>query len=164
MPVCVIILSAGLPLGKKNGAKGSELAPAPLPSRQATFLFLARSEQLDAEEQETVCQLRRIHPYELVQAFAQMVRTRTGKMLDTWLAQDEASQIPELRSFVQGVERDKEAVKAGLTWQQSNGIVEGKVNKLKLDFAHGIRSSWFCPPAPTCPPCSLISCEGAPEP
>jgi transposase len=43
-----------------------------------------------------------------------------------------ASQIPELRSFVAGIERDKEAVKAGLTLPTSNGIVEGKVHKLKL--------------------------------
>jgi hypothetical protein len=43
-----------------------------------------------------------------------------------------ASQIPEFQSFVQGVERDKTAVKAGLTLPASNGIVEGKVNKLKL--------------------------------
>ncbi len=34
--------------------------------------------------------------------------------------------------FVQGVERDKAAVVAGLTLSQNNGLVEGKVNKLKL--------------------------------
>ena len=61
-----------------------------------------------------------------------MLRMRTGEKLDTWLAKAEASQIPELRSFVQGVERDKNAVKAGLTRPESNGIVEGKVHKLKL--------------------------------
>lgn len=126
-----------LPEGKKNSAKGNDLSPAPLPARQATFLFLARPEQLDAEEQETVCQLRQMHPevnlaYDLVQEFAQMLRTRTGEKLERWLAQAETSQIPEFRSFVQGVERDKEAVKAGLTLPQSNGIVEGKVLKLKL--------------------------------
>src|SRR5256885_6844507 len=43
-----------LPEGKKNGAKGAQLSPAPLPSRQATFLFLRRPEDLDGEEQETV--------------------------------------------------------------------------------------------------------------
>ena len=37
--------------------------------------------------------------------------------------------IPELS---QGVERDKAAVVAGLTLHQNNGLVEGKVNKLKL--------------------------------
>ncbi len=42
------------------------------------------------------------------------------------------SQISELQSFVAGIERDKAAVKAGLTLPQSNGLVEGKVHKLKL--------------------------------
>ena len=34
--------------------------------------------------------------------------------------------------FVTGIERDKAAVVAGLTLPQNNGLVEGKVNKLKL--------------------------------
>ena len=42
------------------------------------------------------------------------------------------SQIRELQSFVLGVERDKAAVVAGLPLPQNNGLVEGKVNKLKL--------------------------------
>jgi len=37
-----------------------------------------------------------------------------------------------LQSFILGIERDKAAVKAGLTLPTSNGLVEGKVNKLKL--------------------------------
>jgi transposase len=61
-----------------------------------------------------------------------MLRTRTGEDLDDWLAMALASQIPVFRSFVAGIERDKEAVKAGLTLPISNGIVEGKVHKLKL--------------------------------
>jgi transposase len=70
--------------------------------------------------------------YGLVQQFAQMLRARTGEDLDGWLAQARASQIPELQSFVVGIERDKAAVAAGLTLPQNNGLVEGKVNKLKL--------------------------------
>lgn len=126
-----------LPDGKKNGATSCELTPAPLPSKQATFLFLRRPEDLDKEEQEKVHQLRQISPevdlaYDLVQQFARMLRTRTGEQLDTWLAKAEESQISEFRSFVVGIERDKAAVKAGLTLPTSNGIVEGKVHKLKL--------------------------------
>ena len=126
-----------LPEGKKNASKGAKLSPVPLPSRQATFLFLSRPEQLDTEEQETVCQLRQSHQevelaYNLVQQFAQMLRTRMGEGLDAWLTRALASQIPEFRSFVQGIERDKAAVKVGLTLSTSNGLVEGKVNKLKL--------------------------------
>ncbi len=54
------------------------------------------------------------------------------KRLDDWLTKVAASQIPELQSFVLGVERDKAAVLAGLTLPHSNGVVEGKVKKLKL--------------------------------
>lgn len=61
-----------------------------------------------------------------------MLRTRTGELLDTWLENVRASQMRELQGFVTGGERDKKAVKAGLTLQESNGVVEGKVNKLKL--------------------------------
>ena len=39
---------------------------------------------------------------------------------------------PELQSFAAGVEKDKDAVKAGLTWPVNNGMVEGHVTKLKL--------------------------------
>jgi transposase len=78
--------------------------------------------------------------YELVQHFAQMVRTRTGEQLDDWLERVRASKIRELQGFVAGVERDKAAVRAGLTLPQNNGLVEGKVNKLKRDLAHGLWS------------------------
>jgi transposase len=42
------------------------------------------------------------------------------------------SGLPELQSFASGVEKDKAAVKAGLTWSINNGMVEGHVTKLKL--------------------------------
>ncbi len=42
------------------------------------------------------------------------------------------SGLPELQSFATGVERDKDAVQAGLTWPINNGMVEGHVTKLKL--------------------------------
>ena len=61
-----------------------------------------------------------------------MLHHREREKLDEWLAKVTASQIRELQSFVLGVERDKAAVVAGLTLPQNNGLVEGKVNKLKL--------------------------------
>ena len=70
--------------------------------------------------------------YQLVQEFRQLLHQREGEKLDAWLAKSAASQIHELQSFVQGIERDKAAVVAGLTLSQNNGLVEGKVNKLKL--------------------------------
>jgi transposase len=47
-------------------------------------------------------------------------------------AQVNQSNILELQSFAAGVEKDKEAVRAGLTWWINNGMVEGHVTKLKL--------------------------------
>jgi transposase len=61
-----------------------------------------------------------------------MLRTRAGEQLDAWLERVRASKIRELQGFVAGVERDKKAVKASLTLPASQGVVEGKVNKLKL--------------------------------
>ncbi len=126
-----------LPGGKKNACQGARLSPALLPVRQAMFLFLRQPEDLDKEERGTILHLRQNHPeldlaYALVQEFATMLRTRTGETLDAWLAKAVASQIPEFQSFVLGIERDKAAVQAGLTRPESNGVVEGKVNKLKL--------------------------------
>ncbi len=93
-------LFACAPLGKKNAAKGCDLSPSPLSSRQATFLFLRRSGELETDEQETLITLRQLHPEidlasDLVQQFAQMLRTRTGEQLDAWLEQVRASQIRE---------------------------------------------------------------------
>jgi transposase len=93
--------------------------------------------------------------YDLVQQFVQMLRTRTGEQLDTWLARVAASQIPELQSFLLGIERDKPAVAAGLTLPHSNGIVEGKVNKLKLLKRMGYGRAGFPRLASTSVACAL---------
>jgi Transposase len=58
--------------------------------------------------------------------------SREGHRLDTWLEQVESSDLSELHSFATGVERDKAAVQAGLTWWINHGVVEGSVTKGKL--------------------------------
>jgi len=126
-----------LPTGRKYGTSSLPKPSALVTSWQATFLFLRRTEKLSVEELETLVHLRELHPEvdrtaDLVQQFTHMLRTRTGEKLDDWLARVAESQIPELQSFALGIERDKAAVIAGLTLPHSNGIVEGKVNKLKL--------------------------------
>lgn len=137
-----------LPQGRKHASGPQVLSPAPLPARQATFLFLRRSEALNAQEQETLLTLRQSHPeveraYDLVQQFVQMLRTRTGEHLNEWLAKVVDSHIPELQSVALGIERDKAAVLAGLTLPHSNGIVEGKVHKLKLIKRMGFGRAGF---------------------
>lgn len=61
-----------------------------------------------------------------------MVRKREGHRLDAWLERVAKSDLPELQTFAAGIEKDKAAVKAGLTWSINNGQVEGQVTKLKL--------------------------------
>jgi len=70
--------------------------------------------------------------YELIQSFTTMLRERQGQRLDEWLTQVEAQGVSELKSFAQGLRRDYNAVKAGLTLQWSQGPVEGHVHRLKL--------------------------------
>ncbi len=130
-------LVRSLPEGRKNAQRPDQLPRPPVLARQAVFLFLREFSELEAEDQETLELLRSLHAeleqaYDLVQQFHKMLRTRTGEQLDAWLSRTRESQIRELQGFVAGVERDKAAVVAGLTLPQNNGLVEGKVNKLKL--------------------------------
>lgn len=143
-----------LPEGRKNLEAPDQLPRPPVLARQAVFLFLRRSEELEADEQETLALLRSLHTevdqaYELVQQFAHMLRTRTGEQLDAWLERMRTSQICELQRFVLSIERDKAAVVAGLTLFQNNGLVEGHVNKLKLIKRMGYGRAGFPRLAPT---------------
>jgi transcriptional regulator with XRE-family HTH domain len=61
-----------LPEGKKNATRADLLSPAPVSSRQASFLFLRRPEELDAQEQETLL------------SFARAIQKWTGPM--TWFS------------------------------------------------------------------------------
>src|ERR1700738_4368014 len=89
-------------------------------SKAAVCLFMQHPDALDEDERGDLAALRQVHPaleaaYGLTQDLLQMVRKREGERLDTWLAQVQASQLPELQSFASGVEQDKAAVQAGLT-------------------------------------------------
>jgi transposase len=127
-----------LPEGRKKGSSDSQLPRAPMLARQAVFLFLRRVSRTrgrgtrNAGLASISASMPVDQTYELVQQFTHMLHTRTGDQLDAWLEKVQESSIRELQGFVAGVERDKAAVVAGLTLPQNNGVVEGKVNKLKL--------------------------------
>jgi hypothetical protein len=93
--------------------------------------------------------------YDLLQDFLSIVHQREGQRLDAWLARVAESGLPELQSFAAGVEKDKDAVKAGLTWPINNGMVEGHVTKLKRDLANDVWQSWLCPAPPTGASCRV---------
>src|SRR5450755_3022721 len=81
--------------------------------------ILARSPQLDAAAQH-------------VASFATMMTSREGIRLDKWIASVRASTLPALHTFASGLERDHNAVQAGLTLPYSSGAVEGHVCKVKM--------------------------------
>ena len=125
---------------QQKRANPDDIAFAPLQqltSREAVWLFLRTPADLKKAEQvdlTTICLASEtaITLYHLVQDFLHMVHHREGEHLDEWLERATASHIPELQRLVRSIQKDKAAVQAGLTLIYSNGVVEGKVNKLKL--------------------------------
>ncbi len=106
-------------------------------AKRVTWLFLRKPADLNEAEQEELRLIRQASPtaeraYHLVEAFMQMLRGRTGQLLDVWLKEVETSRLPEFEPFLTGVQRDKAAVLAGLTLPWNNGPLEGNINRLKL--------------------------------
>ena len=58
--------------------------------------------------------------YPLLHEFVRMLRERDGATYAAWRAAVQDRGIPELLSFGAGLDRDKEAVLAGLTLEWSN--------------------------------------------
>jgi transposase len=68
---------------------------------------------------------------ELASDFGGTLRHRQGQHLDTWIANAQASDIPQLQGFAAGLVKDYDAVRNGLTLTWSSGPVEGAICKLK---------------------------------
>jgi transposase len=69
---------------------------------------------------------------DLVSEFAQILTERRGHELRDWMQRVHAEGAPALRSFASGLDRDLDAVTAGLTLPYSSGPVEGTVNRIKM--------------------------------
>lgn len=126
---------------RKSTADGSapisrkERAQAVSP-RALRWLLTHDVTSLKPEEQEQLDQLLQVSPevqviHTLLQAFLDMVRKRQHQQLRPWMEAVSKSTIPELKSFVAGIERDYDAVREALRLPWSQGVTEGKVNKLK---------------------------------
>ena len=69
---------------------------------------------------------------ELAHSFTRLVRQRAGAQLEEWIAQAAAGPISEIRAFANGLRKDFDAVRAGLTLAWNSGAVEGAVNRIKM--------------------------------
>lgn len=69
---------------------------------------------------------------ELALGFAKMICQRKAELLPAWLRSAARSKLKEFIGFARGIDEDYEAVKNALTYEWSNGQLEGQVNRLKL--------------------------------
>jgi transposase len=112
-------------------------APAPPKPRRVAKWIMSDPAKLKAEDQHKLDVIRRRSPAldalaGHVQDFADMMHKLRGSRLPQWIATVLASELAELRSFANGLQRDLAAVTAGLTLPWSSGAVEGQVNRVKM--------------------------------
>lgn len=67
-----------------------------------------------------------------VRSFAQMLTERRGERLPQLLDAVRQDDLPSLHTLAAGIERDRDAVIAGLTLPWSSGVIEGHVNRIKM--------------------------------
>ena len=67
-----------------------------------------------------------------VQSFATMLTECQGERLPDWLDAVRQDELPSLHTLATGIDRDRDAVTAGLTLPWNSGVVEGHVNRIIL--------------------------------
>lgn len=113
-------------------------APPPVPSsRTITSWIMRPAEKLSEDDTTAIKDACTQCPdiatiTELAQGFTQLVRQRHGTQLEDWITKVATGPIAELRGFANGLRKDFDAVKAGLTLAWSSGAVEGTVNRVKM--------------------------------
>ena len=109
-----------------------------LPNLRLVAFWLTKPPSLRApEEQIWVEAVTAAHPQvaaaeQLAQQFRQVFKERNPEAFKSWLVRGKESEIPEIMSFIAGIQRDYEAVLAAVEQRWSNGQVEGQVHRLKL--------------------------------
>jgi len=128
------------PKPRKGPIRKQRLAPQPkkrrLSSRGASFLMILPPTKRTQAQQRLIEQmnfnedLRTV--YDLSQEFVTILKDRHVEAFDSWLNRAKAAQVSELTSFVNGIRRDYDAVRATFSSEWSNGTTEGHVNRLKF--------------------------------
>ncbi|MFJ5880409.1 transposase [Kitasatospora cineracea] len=67
-----------------------------------------------------------------VRPFATMLTERWGERLPEWLGAVRQDDLPSLHTFAAGIDRDRDAVTAGLALSWNSGVIEGRVNRITM--------------------------------
>ena len=136
--------------GRNQQAKTdqNQLALAPLRTRRVAWWLLRRPDTLSAERQAVLARMEQASKafgqrYRLTIQFTEMLRKRQVEQLRPWLDAAQASDLRELKSLAEGIERDYAAVEAALRLPYSTGPVEGNINRLKLIKRSGYGRAGF---------------------
>ena len=124
------------PPGKGRRGMVSQKPSITLSPRRAAWLLVETPDDLSQTQTLLFEALRQLCPetdiaFPLAQRFVTMIRERQPEALDSWLQAAETCGIAAIRNFVVKLRQDYDAVKAALSYEWSNGQVEGQVNRLK---------------------------------
>jgi transposase len=104
--------------------------------KELSWLLFRQGKELNQTEQALLTFVRAENElekaWELSQQFRELLQEKNVTKFHNWLAACLASEITDLVTFAQGLQRDQAAVEAGMSSYLSNGQTEGRVNKLKL--------------------------------
>jgi transposase len=108
------------------------------PSPRAVAGWILRRPETLAEPEQLQLKNVRAHCPELdaltrhVRSFGTMLTERQGQRLPDWLDAVRQDDLPSLHTLAAGIDRDRDAVIAGLTLPWNSGPVEGHVNRIKM--------------------------------
>lgn len=98
------------------------------------FHPLTTNSRITEDQFEQLCQQYPIFKiiYETVWEFKNIFKTKDTSLLLKWINNTKQLHIPEMASFIIGLESDFEAVKNAVIYDYNNGLAEGSVNKVKV--------------------------------
>jgi transposase len=125
-----------LHLGMKSGQQPQKLQARRLKASQAAWILTVPEEKLDAYQKryrDTLCGLSPMaaEVSTLAKGFIQMVKEQKEDQLSPWIEKAKKCSASNYRSFAAGLVADYSAVKSALSFDWSNGQLEGQVNRLK---------------------------------
>ena len=105
-----------------------------LRNRKMLYMKPEKIDGISADDIDSVFQLYPVLPklYELVDSFKKLLFEKKFKNLSKWIKKAEKLDIDEIKSFLNGISMDIDGVKNAIKYKYSNGLAEGKINKIKV--------------------------------